>query len=131
MTEENILIGGEKGKQWQSPNEVEMGKEYERVKEEVIEVFKQSRTGVKITSNGTVNFIEYPVSVEELTKNILAIDGILIKSDDQSLPNYKPPVDPVGGYGYPASVWKRSQRGMLKAGFVKVIPKKECRRLRT
>ena len=40
------------------------------LKDEVVEIIKQGREGVKVTSNGVANFVEYPISSEEITKQI-------------------------------------------------------------
>lgn len=40
------------------------------MKEEVKKILEASRTGVKVTSNGIVNFIEYPISVDELATQL-------------------------------------------------------------
>jgi hypothetical protein len=49
---------------------------------------------------------------------ILAIDGLEIKSDDQSLPE-NPYLDEPNGY-----VYEEGQQTMLKAGFIKCLPKR-------
>ena len=75
--------------------------EYERKREEIAELIYE------------------PGSVYDIADQILAIDGIEIRADDQSLPNnpHSPMVDrKFGTFG-------EGQDSMLKAGFIKVIPK--------
>lgn len=43
------------------------------MREEIVRILKQGRAGVKVTSNGIANFIEYPISIEQLAGQILAI----------------------------------------------------------
>ena len=59
----------------------------------------------------------------------LKADGIEIKSDDQSLPNadrLKAELKKQGGYHTARTkAYALAQQDMLKAGFIKVIPKEE------
>lgn len=43
------------------------------MREEIANILKQGRTGVKVTSNEIANFIQYPTSIEQLAGQILAI----------------------------------------------------------
>jgi hypothetical protein len=61
---------------------------------------------------------------------ILALDGIEIKSDDQSLPEIteeKPQLGTIGETLYlkqEVKLKRQTQRDMLKAGFIKCLPKR-------
>ena len=50
--------------------------------DEVKGLLDSGRTGVKVTSNGVVNFIEYPISTEDLAKQICQ----LFESNKLTLP---------------------------------------------
>jgi hypothetical protein len=77
--------------------------EYERVREEIKSVIQR-------------NVEPYSLLTKEVADQILSLDGIRIEADEQSLPcNYSQVRTPEYG----------AMVDMLKAGFVKVIPKEE------
>jgi hypothetical protein len=95
-----------------------MPTEYERIREQIAQIIK-SAVG---RTNPDESYFK-PISIREAANQILSLDGIEIKSDDQSLPEspYSPPLDTT------QIIWDEivvaSQQDMRKADFIKVIPK--------
>jgi len=56
----------------------------EKMIEEVEKILKNARSGVKVTSNGTANFIEYPTSTKEAANQILSLLGGWIEEQKKS-----------------------------------------------
>ena len=88
--------------------------EYERVREQAI---------LKILEGSPITLHRRDemdnVKAGKIFDQILTLDGIEIKSSDQSLPiNEDMPC-------LPSPTYNRAQQDMLKAGFVKVIKKEE------
>ena len=61
--------------------------ERERVRKQIADFIKGIRLTTKADGAGDALYVRYPVSSEAMADQILAIDGLEIRADDQSYPH--------------------------------------------
>jgi len=96
--------------------------EYKRVREEIALMFvDKNNYNIYKSPVGQDNVvIEDWVIKPEVADQILSIKGIEIADSDQSLPNY-----PVFCCACSEKNMPKAQQDMLKANFIKILPKKQ------